>query len=272
MADLSSDRYTNLGPSRGSTPYRSRSSVDVGHSPMSSRDPSHVDLKSLENGGFGYGYATHSAYGEGMPDFPLSTGGSFFAHQYPASSNGETPNISRSPSVVFPSGIAGASSGLLERRRTSGNVEQLSRSGQTERWGAGTGWRSRMTLIWGMRFGWIVMVIWCEVGEFFHSVSGCRFPDSKVSTAHLRDLPKEERSTYPTHVVLLADPQIPHPTLSYPSRNQVLQKISTWFIDLYMRKSWDVLKRLGRIDAVIMAGDMMDWGRGVFDEEECVQS
>ena len=129
-----------------------------------------------------------------------------------------------------------------------------------------------MTLIWGMRFGWIVMVIWCEVGEFFHSVSGCRFPDSKVSTAHLRDLPKEERSTYPTHVVLLADPQIPHPTLSYPSRNQVLQKISTWFIDLYMRKSWDVLKRLGRIDAVIMAGDMMDWGRGVFDDEECVQS
>ena len=116
------------------------------------------------------------------------------------------------------------------------------------------------------------MVIWCEAGEFFHSVSGCRFPDSKVSTAHLRDLPKEERSTYPTHVVLLADPQIPHPTLSYPSRNQVLQKISTWFIDLYMRKSWDVLKRLGRIDAVIMAGDMMDWGRGVFDDEECVQS
>jgi hypothetical protein len=116
-----------------------------------------------------------------------------------------------------------------------------------------------------MRFGWIVMVIWCEVGEFFHSVSGCRFPDNKVSTLHLG-----KAATYPTHVVLLADPQIPHPTLSYPSRNQLLQKITTWFIDLYMRKSWNVLRRLGRIDAVIMAGDMMDWGRGVFDDQECV--
>ncbi|KAI5450911.1 hypothetical protein NCC49_002651 [Naganishia albida] len=264
MADHTKDRHASLGTPRGYPPFRSQSSIDVGHSPMSSRETSHLDLKSLENGGgLGYGYAAHSGYGEGMPEFPLSTGGAFFAHQYPASSNGETPNISRSPSVVFPSGIAGASSGLLERRRTSGNAEAI-RAGQSERWGAGTGWRSRMTLIWGMRFGWIVMVIWCEVGEFFHSVSGCRFPDSRVSTAHLG----RGDGTYPTHVVLLADPQIPHPTLSYPSRSQPLQKITTWFIDLYMRKSWDVLRRLGRIDAVIMAGDMMDWGRGVFDDQE----
>lgn len=35
-----------------------------------------------------------------------------------------------------------------------------------------------------------------------------------------------------------------------------------------MRKSWNVAMRLGRVDAVIMVGDMMDWGRGVFDDEE----
>ena len=35
-----------------------------------------------------------------------------------------------------------------------------------------------------------------------------------------------------------------------------------------MRKSWNVAMRLGRVDAVIMVGDMMDWGRGVFGEEE----
>jgi hypothetical protein len=35
-----------------------------------------------------------------------------------------------------------------------------------------------------------------------------------------------------------------------------------------MRKSWNVVMRLGKVDAVIMVGDMMDWGRGVFDEQE----
>jgi len=35
-----------------------------------------------------------------------------------------------------------------------------------------------------------------------------------------------------------------------------------------MRKSWNVAMRLGKVDAVIMVGDMMDWGRGVFDEQE----
>jgi hypothetical protein len=267
--DQHRDRYGDLAPSRGiSSPYRSQSFIDVGNSPMSSRDNSHMDLKSLENGGAGMGYGYGSSlYPEGMSDQPLSTGGSFFAHQYPASSNGETPSLSRSPSTFFPSGIAGASSGLLERRRTSGQGSIAGGSAQAERWGAGTGWRSRMTLIWGMRFGWIVMVIWCEVGEFFHAVSSCRFPDGKLMSAQLATN-GTRTPVNPTHVILLADPQIPHPTLSYPSRNPILQKVTTWFIDLYMRKSWNVLKRLGKIDAVIVAGDMMDWGRGVFNDEE----
>ncbi|KAJ9120458.1 hypothetical protein QFC24_005130 [Naganishia onofrii] len=263
MADNNKDR---LGiPSARSTPspspYRSPSYLDVGYSPSSS---SH-DLKALESG-----------YGE----TPLSTGGAFFAHQQAngQAGGGGTPEISRSSSFVFPSGIAGASSGLLERRRTSGGPSGGSmcgiggNAGQSERWEAGSGWRSRSALIWGLRFGWIVLVIWCEVGEFFYSVSGCHFPDAGLPTSHLRTLRNKDSPvlTSPTHVVLLADPQIPHPTLSYPSRNPVLQKVTTWFIDLYMRKSWNVLKRLGRIDAVIVAGDMMDWGRGVFDEAEQV--
>jgi ethanolamine phosphate phosphodiesterase len=47
-----------------------------------------------------------------------------------------------------------------------------------------------------------------------------------------------------------------------------MRKVRVWMSDLYMRKSWNVIMRLGRIDAVIVAGDMMDWGRGVFDDEE----
>lgn len=72
----------------------------------------------------------------------------------------------------------------------------------------------------------------------------------------------------PTHVLLLADPQIPHPTLSYPGRSGWLRTLTTWFIDLYMRKSWAVVTRLGRIDAIVIAGDMMDEGRADIDDEE----
>lgn len=35
-----------------------------------------------------------------------------------------------------------------------------------------------------------------------------------------------------------------------------------------MRKSWDVVTRLGRIDAVIFVGDMLDQGRAVMTDNE----
>ncbi|KAJ9115447.1 hypothetical protein QFC22_005205 [Naganishia vaughanmartiniae] len=271
MADNYKDRLGIPYPRSTPSPlsYRSPSYLDVGAGGSGYNSPSSSthDLKSLESG-----------YG----DTPLSTGGAFFAHQQvPYSSSngggGGSPAISRSSSFVFPSGIAGASSGLLERRRTSGGGGGGSMCGiggastsPSDRWEAGSGWRSRSALIWALRFGWIVLVIWCEIGEFFYSVSGCHFPDSALPAAAVGKQSSSGRLTSPTHVVLLADPQIPHQTLSYPGRNPVLQKIATWFIDLYMRKSWNVLKRLGRIDAVIVAGDMMDWGRGVFDDTEQV--
>lgn len=37
-----------------------------------------------------------------------------------------------------------------------------------------------------------------------------------------------------------------------------------------MRKAWDVVMRLGRVDAVLFAGDMLDWGRGNMEAEEYV--
>lgn len=40
--------------------------------------------------------------------------------------------------------------------------------------------------------------------------------------------------------------------------------------ELYMRKAWDVVMRLGRVDAVLFAGDMLDWGRGNMEAEEYV--
>ncbi|WVW79244.1 hypothetical protein I302_101210 [Kwoniella bestiolae CBS 10118] len=126
-----------------------------------------------------------------------------------------------------------------------------------------SGLKSRGTQLLALRFGWIVLVIWFEVGDFFHSLSTCRFPDSALrrSNPHLKSAP--------THVVLLADPHVPHPVLSYPegSRpwvNWLKQQID----ELFMRKSWNVVTRLGRIDAVIVLGDMLDCGRGVMSDDE----
>ncbi|WWC64130.1 uncharacterized protein I303_106738 [Kwoniella dejecticola CBS 10117] len=125
-----------------------------------------------------------------------------------------------------------------------------------------SGLKSRGTQLLALRFGWVVLVIWFEVGDFFHSLSTCRFPDSTLrrSNPHLKEAP--------THVVLLADPHVPHPVLSYPgdSRpwvNWLKQQID----ELFMRKSWNVVTRLGRIDAVIVLGDMLDCGRGVMTDQ-----
>jgi hypothetical protein len=40
--------------------------------------------------------------------------------------------------------------------------------------------------------------------------------------------------------------------------------------ELFMRKSWNVVMRLGRVDVVVVLGDMLDWGRGVMSDSEYV--
>lgn len=104
--------------------------------------------------------------------------------------------------------------------------------------------------------------LWPCSFQFFHSLSSCRFPDSVLRRSSSSSLP-------PTHVVLLADPHVPHPTLSYPSdSNRYLNMLSQAMEELFMRKSWNVVMRLGRVDVVLMLGDMLDWGRGVMTDEE----
>jgi hypothetical protein len=38
--------------------------------------------------------------------------------------------------------------------------------------------------------------------------------------------------------------------------------------ELFMRKSWNVVMRLGRVDAVVVLGDMLDAGRNVMTDDE----
>lgn len=126
-----------------------------------------------------------------------------------------------------------------------------------------------------MRFGWVVLAIWFEVslassvfvkslraqvGEVFRSLATCRFPDSAL---------RKLSGTDPTHVVLLADPHVPHPKLSHPAEGRAwVNALHQIMEELFMRKSWHVVRKLGRIDAVIMAGDMLDGGRENMSDEE----
>ncbi|WWD21088.1 hypothetical protein CI109_105569 [Kwoniella shandongensis] len=129
--------------------------------------------------------------------------------------------------------------------------------------GRKSGLKARGTQLLALRFGWVVLVIWFEVGDFFHSLSTCRFPDSVLRRSN------PSLSTPPTHVVLLADTHVPHPRLSYaPDSRPWVNWLKQQMDELFMRKSWNVVMRLGRIDAVIVVGDMLDWGRGVMSDEE----
>lgn len=134
-----------------------------------------------------------------------------------------------------------------------------------------SGLRSRTTQILAVRFGWVVLVIWYEVGEFFHSLSTCRFPDNALLPPGGRKGKGKSRESLvqPSHLVLLADPHVPHPRLSYAADSRPwVNALRQGMDELFMRKSWNVVMRLGRVDGVVVVGDMLDWGRGDMSDQE----
>ncbi|ORX39017.1 Metallo-dependent phosphatase-like protein [Kockovaella imperatae] len=134
--------------------------------------------------------------------------------------------------------------------------------------GRRSGLKSRATQLLALRFGWVVLVVWFEIGEFFHSLSTCKFPDSQLSPSR-RSRSSNALNPLPTHIVLLADPHVPHPRLSYhPDSRRWVNRFRQALDELFMRKSWNVVMRLGRVDGVIVLGDMLDWGRGNMSDQE----
>ena len=65
---------------------------------------------------------------------------------------------------------------------------------------------------------------------------------------------------------------------SYPERGRILGLLSQVVVDLNMRKSWWAVKwlllrkndELGKDDAVVFLGDMMDNGRNAYSDAEWV--
>lgn len=113
---------------------------------------------------------------------------------------------------------------------------------------------SRNTTINLLRFFWVVLVIWCEFGVFFYSLSDCKWPDKEL---------KEAGSTEkPTRVLLVSDLQLPNPRHSGIS----------WFgydasSTRYLRKGWSVVTRL-HPHVVVWLGDTLASGRYVTSEDE----
>ena len=72
----------------------------------------------------------------------------------------------------------------------------------------------------------------------------------------------------PTHVLLVADPQVLDHR-SYPERPPWLMTISQLMVDLNLRKSWWATTQLNP-DVVFFLGDMMDGGRFAMSDSEYV--
>ncbi|KAJ1304354.1 hypothetical protein OPQ81_005509 [Rhizoctonia solani] len=109
---------------------------------------------------------------------------------------------------------------------------------------------SKPLAINALRFFWICLIVWLEVGVFYWSLRSCHWPDSAIKTA---------RRPQPTHVMLLADPQIIDHR-SYPGRPEWLKALTQFIVDSNLRKSWRAAQRLSP-DIIVFLGDMMDGGR-----------
>ncbi|KAF8806470.1 hypothetical protein BYT27DRAFT_7191027 [Phlegmacium glaucopus] len=111
-----------------------------------------------------------------------------------------------------------------------------------------------------LRLLWVVFIIGGELGIFFWSLSGCRWPSIYSGQ-------KSGQKLKATHVLLLADTQVQHSTLE--------KKRSWWahriLFELNLRKSWHVTSRL-KPDAVIFLGDMLANGKSAQSLEEYKQA
>ncbi|KAH7888418.1 Metallo-dependent phosphatase-like protein [Phlebopus sp. FC_14] len=119
----------------------------------------------------------------------------------------------------------------------------------------------------GLRFVWILAVLWFELGIFPFTLHDCQWPD-------IRQPPVPNSRI--TRLLILADPQIID-RHSYPERGALLSALSQLMVDLNLRKSWNAVFYHLLPDAVVVLvffssvtspGDMMDNGRLSMPVEE----
>ncbi|KAJ7091243.1 hypothetical protein C8R44DRAFT_835866 [Mycena epipterygia] len=135
--------------------------------------------------------------------------------------------------------------GVSERRKFKATTNQFSR----------TVLSSRTFVINGIRLGWIVVLVWGELGIYFWSLSSCKWPESA-----------EWRRGKPTHVLLISDPQVRHPSVLWGESSWV-RSLGQFLYESNLKRSWHVTRRLNP-HAVFFLGDMLSSGKYVRSEAE----
>lgn len=111
-------------------------------------------------------------------------------------------------------------------------------------------------LVAALRWGWVALIVWGEIGVFFWALSGCRWP-SPVSRPHEKD--------HQTHVLLIADAQLPDPhALATVDSTAYVAELAH---AVYVRRAWRATRRM-RPHVVLFLGDMLKSGRYVHPDDE----
>ncbi|KAF5322281.1 hypothetical protein D9619_001903 [Psilocybe cf. subviscida] len=103
-----------------------------------------------------------------------------------------------------------------------------------------------------LRALWVALIIAGELGVFYWSLIGCQWPSVEIPQK-MRDKVK------PTHVLMIADPQIHHSAF-LAGGSWWAHPVRRVLFELNMRKNWHVTSRL-QPDAVIFLGDMLANGK-----------
>ncbi|KAG8985750.1 hypothetical protein FRB90_004473, partial [Tulasnella sp. 427] len=122
-----------------------------------------------------------------------------------------------------------------------------------------SGLYSRGTTINILRFFWISLLIWCEIGSFFWSLSDCRWPD--------RAFRRADPKANPNHALIVADPHFKDSRVFSKSSAGLATRLREFFVRLNVRKSWNAASRLNP-QIVIVLGDMLDQGRAIMTDDE----
>ncbi|VDC00390.1 unnamed protein product [Peniophora sp. CBMAI 1063] len=100
---------------------------------------------------------------------------------------------------------------------------------------------------------WALLILWTEIGSFWWSLVGCRWPDRVFTKSKL----KLEK---PTHVLLVSDVKVPPPI----SGSRTLRNVMS---DVYQRKAWSAATGL-RPHVVVFLGDTLSAGSSMESDNE----
>lgn len=118
---------------------------------------------------------------------------------------------------------------------------------------------TRPVLVNGLRLFWAIVIFWGDFGVYFWSLASCRWPDSSLARSQER----------PTHVMIISDPQVRHPSIFYEETSW-LGSLRQLIFDLNLKKNWNVAAHF-KPDVVIFLGDMLASGKHVRSENEYKQ-